>query len=266
MATYTFKPYNNTSGGYIYRNIGDYTNSWDAAHNNTSGQLVNNLSTNYIQAAEKTNFYVGGSGGPATTAFISRSYLMFDTAPTIADDEAILGGRLKLYMSPYFYSWDVSTTTYICAVVAADFANDITVVADDYNDFGSVLLSNEVTFLKSDGENTARWITFTLTAAGIEKIVKTAGTYTAFGIRMKEDIDDTAPIKDLEKKIYYTSHRGTEAYKPILEVDYPGPVLKRYNGIDWEDAHLKRYNGTGWEDAVLKYYDGDSFEDVTSTG
>lgn len=261
MATYTFTPYNNLSDGYMTKDLGS-GDSWGDAHDATTATaLINNLTTNIVKAELENRV-----GSPPTMARIYRAYLAFDTAPTIADDEEILGGRIKLYMTPSFNSWEDSSTTYTCAIVAADFFNDITTTTADYNDFGSDLLSDEITLTKSEGTG-ARWVTFTLNATGLTKIIKAAGTYSAFGIRMKDDIDNTEPIRDNNNEISFISKRTVSTtYHPVLEVDYPGPVLKVYNGTEWVNAHLKRYNGTAWEDAVLKYYDGDSFELVDAAG
>ena len=265
MATYTFTPYNTSSDGYFVK-VGD---PWSDVHDATAATAItNNLTTNKIKSEYTVNVYVGGATGPARTAYIYRAYLVFDTAPTIADDEEILGGRIKLYMTPYFDWVEDATVTYTCALVAADFANDLSLTTNDYNDFGTDLLSDQVSFVRGDG-TAARWATFTLNAAGLAKIVKTAGTYTAFGLRMKIDIDDAEPPtnEDYEYEVSFVSKRSTNtALHPVLEVDYPGPTLKVYNGTDWVKAHLKRYNGTTWEDAVLKYYDGDSFESVDVSG
>ena len=269
MATYTFTPNNPAGNGKIFTSINS-ADAWNDVHNAATGTVAlpyaGALSLSIVL---NHNVYVGGSSGPAEYGYISRMYFIFDTASTIPDDETILGARIKLYLVPSWSLYDDPTKSITVGLVAADFVNDNTVVAADFNDFGNDLLSNEITMTKSDAVQKG-WGVFELNATGLTKIAKAAGTYTVFGLRISYDIEDVKPPYDIGYSMgvigmgYPVAPYNNST--PTLEVDYPGPDLKVYNGSEWVLAHLKRYSGSTWEDAVLKYYDGSNFTEINASG
>lgn len=236
-----------TSGdGYI----GKESATWAGARGAVTGSYFDTTSNTYL-------FIISYADLSATYYEILRSFIAFDTAGILADDTTIEAARL------YVYGYAVNTKMGDVGVslTAADFAADGTIALADFDDFGSTVLSDEISPIGG-------WNTFTLNATGIAAIKKTGSDHTAFGLRTNLDLENTSPIYgSLSIDFQVFSKEYSDATKkPYLEVDLPGASLKRYNGTKWENAHLKRYDGANWVDVNLKYYDGAAFQPVYTQG
>lgn len=76
-----------------------------------------------------------------------------------------------------------------CGIVAATPASDSSLVTGDYDNFGTTRYATDLTLA---GMTTGQYNDWTLNATGLAAISKTA-TRTKFGIRIDDDIDNTAP-------------------------------------------------------------------------
>lgn len=198
-------------GSFVYADTMDFYPSAGEGRISASNAVwatVWGASTGGTRNNAQEEIYAILDGG---TYYIQRFFIPFDTSG-LPDDISITGATLKIYGAGGL----VGSGSVELGLVNTTQDDPTSLTGTDYNNMGSTLGANNITY--SDLDSSGEEATFTFNSTGRGWINKTG--YTLLGIRQVDnDIDNSAPSGSNYVDFYTSTQAGTE-YDPILTVTY----------------------------------------------
>ena len=197
-----------------------------------------------VAQAATTGSIAGGVYNKAQTILVGnytiyRGFLYFDTS-SIPDSAVVTVAKLSLYGygSPCKTEDDAGHGD----IGLFEGTQAIPAVADDYNNFGGVLLTAGAFSYDYDTFSNTAYNEATLNAAGMAVISKTG--ITKFALRLKGDVDNIAPAGNNYIQ-YFTGSAGVNKPKLYVEyVVYPTVTTQAVNNIMYSGGnHYALLNG-----------------------
>lgn len=193
--------YADAGGDGLVRCVADP--NWDTAHDATTG----------VATANSTTSRILGSSLSGTDYDIRRGFIPADTSG-IDDAATVTATLFKIYLDSKGAN---ASAADICFVQSTQ-ASATGLVADDYNNCGTVDAPTEGATRISMDQATGGYITMTLNATGRGWVSKTG--YTMGGIRTSKDVDDVAPTVDNIWNTFRMADTADVTSDPYYEVTY----------------------------------------------
>lgn len=186
--------YSGAGDGHI-KNI--TTSGWATTRAATSGS-----DSDYTSVA----LYVAGEHYNATSWQIARIFLPFDTSGL--DDGVTIDSA-----TVYFKASANSGGSPSVGVVSASQANTSELVNADFDNIANTEFATRVTSFSS-----GTYVQWTLNSSGLANISKTS--YSKFGMREGNDIDDSDPAEARAYQTFYLSEESGTTNDPYISIDY----------------------------------------------
>ena len=222
MATDTF--YSSQNDGVCYY-TSNTNRSWATQHDAAASEVV-------LDNPGGETLIAGIGVGNAANTFrnLIRSFFLFDTS-SLPDGATITSATISIYGTNKDATNDVPAPD--IGLVATTPASDTAIATGDYDQQGTTLLSNTISY---NSWSTTGYNTFTLNASGLSAISKTG--ITKLGFRIESDRTNTAPTGDIfysgVKRVFGYFYTNNASVDPKLEITYTVPAsgpanLKSYN-------------------------------------